>query len=300
MRAGVDAPRRPEQLEQVVLRVAPGRVGELVRERADPERVRDVEHRAKPADADVRQRFTVLAPDVRDGIRNIDHTLAQLAVARVPDIRLKRRRNRREHAAVKPGDGAAPRIQRRLEMLGGDRVVVVVVDLVLAGPRHFDRSADGPREQRGLHDIVGLRLAAEAPAEKCHVHLDPVDRDPERLGDLVARPLRVLGACPRFAASIGDAGRRGRWLHGGVRDVGSVIVGFEDARWGGQRRQRIALVAHDLPRSARRLFELGLVGSRIVGSIRPVVPRSTELAAALDGRPRVARNDGDASQRLKA
>src|SRR2546426_11918358 len=85
------------------------------------------------------------------------------------------------------------RIQRRLEMLGGDRVVVVVVDLILAGPRHFDRSADGPREQRGLHDIIGLRLAAEAAAEECHVHLHPVDRDPERLGDLVARPLRVLG-----------------------------------------------------------------------------------------------------------
>src|SRR5712691_6616192 len=32
VRASVDAPRRPEQLEQVVLRVAPGRVGELVRE----------------------------------------------------------------------------------------------------------------------------------------------------------------------------------------------------------------------------------------------------------------------------
>src|SRR4029077_7170098 len=123
--------------------------------------------------------FSVLAPDIGDRIRNIDHTLAQLAVARVPDIWLKRRWNGREAAAVKPGDGAAPRIQRRLEMLGGDRMVVVVVNLILAGPRHFDRSADGPREQRGLHDIVGLRLAAEAAAEERHVHLDPVDRYPE-------------------------------------------------------------------------------------------------------------------------
>src|SRR2546426_9561347 len=144
VRARIDVPRRTQQLEQIVLRISAGRVGELVRERADREGVRNVEHGAKPADTDVRLRLAVLAPDVRNVIWNVEHALAQLAVARVDDIRLKRRRNGREHRAVQPGDGAAPSVQRRLEMLRVNRVVVVVVDLILAGPRDLDRSADGP------------------------------------------------------------------------------------------------------------------------------------------------------------
>src|SRR5262249_22587675 len=61
----------------------------------------------------------------------------------------------------------------------------------------------------------------------------------------------------------------------------------------------IAVVAYDLARFARRLLERSLVRRRVVAAVRAVVPGDLERAATLDGRIGVAREDGDAADRIE-
>src|SRR6266446_6230319 len=61
----------------------------------------------------------------------------------------------------------------------------------------------------------------------------------------------------------------------------------------------VALVTHDLARLARGLFQLGLVGHRIVGAVRPVIPLNDQRLASFDRRPSIARDDCDAADRLE-
>src|SRR6266851_5150391 len=55
--------------------------------------------------AHVRKRLSVLAADVRNCIRQVDHALTKLAIARVDDVRLERRGNGREYGSMKPCGG---------------------------------------------------------------------------------------------------------------------------------------------------------------------------------------------------
>src|SRR5579859_2046005 len=57
--ARIDAPRGPDQLQQVILRVATGGRGELGNKRLDCEGMRDVRHGSKPADARMRFGFRI-------------------------------------------------------------------------------------------------------------------------------------------------------------------------------------------------------------------------------------------------
>src|SRR3981081_4154466 len=94
-------------------------------------------------------------------------------------------------------------------MLCVDGMVIIVMDIVFPCPRYLDRRTDRLRQQSGLDDVVGLRLAPECAAEERYVDLYAVDRNPKCLCDFVARYLRELSARPRFASTVGDTGRRG-------------------------------------------------------------------------------------------
>ena len=201
---------------------------------------------------------------------------------------------------MKPRRSATASVQRRLEMLRVDRVVIIVVDLVLARPRDLDRRADGAGEERGLNHVVWLGLPSEAAAEERHVDRHAVGRDPERLGDLVPSALGILRAAPRLAPSVGHAGRRGGWFHRRVRQVRDVVVGLHDPRRSHQRGHGVSVVAYDLAGSPRGRFELAPVRHGIIRAIRAVVPFDVQLVPALDGGPRVACDHRYASQRLKA
>src|SRR5258708_1851365 len=141
----IDMPRRPEQFEEIVLRITPRRMGELIGERAYREGVWDVEHGPKPADAHVRDSLTILATDVRNGIRHIDDALTELAITRVRDVRLERRWNGREYGSMKPRDCVALTIERSFQMLRTDGVAIVMLNIVLPRPRYLDWRGDRSR-----------------------------------------------------------------------------------------------------------------------------------------------------------
>ena len=148
--------RRADQLPQILERILAGRCGKLVGERTDGESVRDIEHRAVPADTDMVCGRAVLAPHIRNVVGHVGEALLQFTGAPVCRIGLKRRLDRREHGPVQPRRRAALGIERRFEVLGADRVIVVVLDIVGAGPGDLDRRAELLRQQCRLRDVIGF------------------------------------------------------------------------------------------------------------------------------------------------
>jgi hypothetical protein len=72
---------------------------------------------------------------------------------------------------VQPRDRLALRVEASLEVLDGDRVVVGIVQIVVARPGHLDRLAVHRLGEDGrLDGVVGFRLASEAAAEQRDVH----------------------------------------------------------------------------------------------------------------------------------
>src|SRR5262249_46221446 len=61
----------------------------------------------------------------------------------------------------------------------------------------------------------------------------------------------------------------------------------------------VSVVAHDLPRLAGRLLQRGLEGHRVVARVGAVVPDDLERVPALDRRPRVAGDHGNAAQGIE-
>ena len=155
-RLQVEDARRSEQLSQIFDRVLARRGGELVDEGADGKGVRDVVDRAVPADPHMVCHGAVLGAHIGNVVGHVDHTLAQLAAAAVNDIRLECRLDCGEHGAMQPRIGTAVLVECGFEVLRADRVVIVVLDVILAGPGYFDRAADHARQQGGFGDIVRL------------------------------------------------------------------------------------------------------------------------------------------------
>jgi len=104
--------------------------------------VRNVENGTEPADAHVREGLAVLAADVRNGIRQVDDALTELAIARVSDVRLERRGNGREYGSMQPRADMTLPVERGFQMLRIDRMVIIVVDIILPLPRYLDRRAN--------------------------------------------------------------------------------------------------------------------------------------------------------------
>src|SRR4030088_366329 len=129
---------------------------ERVDERANGERVWDVQNRPKPPDPHMRDRLAVLAADVGNGVRNVENTLAELSVAGVSDIGSERRWNRRERYSMKPCARPTLRVDCCLDVLRVDGMVVVMLYIVLACPLHLDRGAHCACEECRFDNVVGF------------------------------------------------------------------------------------------------------------------------------------------------
>ncbi len=289
---------RADQLQQVVLGVGARRVGQLVSERADGESVVDVRHRAQPADADVRCDGGVLQAQVGHVEGQVGEAQPQLPVRRVLRLSVEGGRDRGKDGAVSPGDRGARGVEAGLEVLGAHGVVEAVLDLVFPRPGHLDRLPDLLREQRGLEDEVGLRLAAEAAAQERHVHRDLLHREAQGRGHLFPGPHRILRAGPDLAAPVPHRSQRGRRLDGAVGEVGRVVERRHPLGRGAEGGVHVAPLAHHLGRLAGLRLQLLPVRDRVVAGLGSGIPRHLQRLAALERRPGVIRDHGQAAQRL--
>src|SRR5258707_2031174 len=128
--------------------------------------MRDVVHGAIPANANVICSRTVLAADIGDRIGHVRKALLQFARTAIDYIRLERRLDRRKHGAVQPRRRATAGIEAGFEVLGADRMEVVVLDVVRPRPGYFDRRPEHLRQQRRLRDVIGLDFLPKPPPSK--------------------------------------------------------------------------------------------------------------------------------------
>ena len=122
---------------------------------------------------------------------------------------------------------------------------------------------------------------------------------PRRLGDVLAGAARALHGRPDLGLVALDVSNRDRRLH---RDMGKVRqVIFPDDHLVGalQGGVDVAFLAHDEPRVAHGVLELGAIGNGVVSGIGAVIPDHLQCVAALDRRTRVSRDHGHAAERLE-
>ena len=176
-----------------------------------------------------------------------------------------------------------------LEPLRRGGVVEAVAHVVLARPHHLDRrAAQLPGQQCRLDGEVALGLAAEAAAQQRGLHGDLGRSHAERRGDVVAGLAGALHRRPDLPFAMAHARSRRRRLHGGMVEVGRVVLGRDHLGGRGQRLVGVADVALDLAGLLHGSFELRPVGLGVVGRVGPVVPGDLERLAALERRPGVA------------
>src|SRR5262249_3362549 len=84
-----------------------------------------------------------------------------------------------------------------------------------------------------------------------------------------------------------------------VREVGHVVLGLVATRGAGRGGGEVSVVADDLAELAGRFLERRLEGHRVVAGIWTIVPGDLERLAPLHGRPGVARDDRDATNRVE-
>ena len=101
-------------------------------------------------------RRSVLASHVGDGVGHVGNALLQFTCAAIDHVGLERRLDRGKHRAMQPCGRPTVCCDSGFEMLGADGVIVVVLDLVLAGPCHLDGRAELAREQCGFGDVIGF------------------------------------------------------------------------------------------------------------------------------------------------
>ena len=164
-----------DHLQQEILRIAARRRGQLGHERLDRERMGNVRDRPEPADPRVGDRLRVLDANVGNRERHVDDAHAELERRLVLCLDVEGRDDRGRHGAMQPRDRLALRVDAGLEMLDRHRVVIGVVQIVVARPRHLDGLAvDGLRQHRRLDAEVRLGLAPEAATQQGDVHGDIV------------------------------------------------------------------------------------------------------------------------------
>jgi hypothetical protein len=138
-------------------------------------------------------------------IWHVAHATAEFVGAAVDDVKLECRLDRREDGTVQPCPRMPFMVEPGFEMLGGDRVVIIVPDIVLGRTGHLDWGADEAREQCRFRDVIGCRLGAETAAEQRHVGGNVGFVETEDLSDGLAHLRRVLHRRPVLATQCATA-----------------------------------------------------------------------------------------------
>ena len=105
------------------------------------------------------------------------------------------------------------------------RPVEIVLDVFLPRPDHLDRHASRLRDQGCDHrPVLGLAAPSESSAQVMFVDRDGRRREREYPRHLREGVFAILGRGPDLGAPIGDMGDASLRFHGGVRQVGDVVV----------------------------------------------------------------------------
>ena len=188
-------------------------------------------------------------------------------------------------------------VDGHLHALDRRRVVERVADIVFARPlQQHRRAAELLRDERRLDHEIPLRLAAKAAAEQRHMHGDILERQLERLGDVLARAIGALNWRPHLRLPVDNAGHRDQRLHRRLHQMLGVVLAGERGLCRLEGRIGVTLFADDLAGFRRRLRHGLAVGGRVVAGVGTVIPFHLQRIAALNGGERRVGDDGDAAE----
>jgi len=259
----------------------------------------DVGDRAQPANADMGLGIARFDLQVGHGERHIRRTHAQLAVARLVHRIVEGRADRRKDRAMQPRGACAVHVEPGLTILRADRVIIAMLHIIFACPGYLDRLADLARDQCRLDHEIWLRLAPEGPAQPGRCDLDVLLVDPQRLGERLARALRVLHAGPAFEPVAVPLCGRARWLHRRLVEVRRVIFRRDPCFRRSERCRHIAARAAHLAAAACRGQQLPGIAFRIIAGIGSVLPCDLQRAASFNCGPGIACDHRYAAQCLE-
>src|ERR1700688_1131079 len=110
----IDGPGLSDQIEQIIERIAPGRMGKFIRETLNPKRVIDVRHRAQPTDAHMSFRGPIFDAKIWQIVRNICPALLEMGRVTINRVHIKYGKNRRKLRSLQARSWFAVRPDSRL------------------------------------------------------------------------------------------------------------------------------------------------------------------------------------------
>ncbi len=253
----LDDPRRADELQQHILLIAVGGMGEFAHHRLHRKGTRDIRHRAEPADAGMRGGFRILALNIGDLERHVDQPHAEFEGRRMQRVGREGRGDGWRDAAVAPGNHLATLVEPRFDTFRRDGVKEAVANVVFPRPLHLYRRTDRLRQQRRLKRKIALRFAPESAAEQRDVDGYILFRDSEGLCDVFPRPAGTLHGSPNLGLAVFDVSDRDRRFHGHMRQVRQVVFADDHFVGGFQGGVHVALLAHHETRLARGFLEFG-------------------------------------------
>src|SRR6266404_5421018 len=114
-------------------------------------------------------RGPILNAEIWQIVRNIRPALLKMGRIAINRIHIKNRWNWWEDRPLQPRGRFSVRAQSCLHIHRSDGVVVVELDVVLAGPDHFHWPAHFFGQHRSLSNVIGLRLAPESASEQSYM-----------------------------------------------------------------------------------------------------------------------------------
>ena len=172
------------------------------------------------------QSLTILAEQMRDIKRQVVETHAHLASRCMRDLLGKCGTDGREDRAHPPGLRIAIVIHACLHPYSGDRVKVIVADVILARPEHLNRPASLLGEDGCFSHIIGLGLPTKSTPEQGDTNDHLLGRDPEGGSHRTLSRLRVLGRRPDEALAITVVRGSHRRFHRLMKQVRHVVAGL--------------------------------------------------------------------------
>ena len=285
--------------------ILPGGVGQLIDEHFRRIGGVGAADRPPPQHRNAHVRGVQVQRQVGDGVGKVVRALDRCLVDPVLDQRVGERRvaqNRLTHDAVVPADDASVSVQPSTQGVIVHGPIAAALDVVLAGPHHFDRCAAVDRfgHGNGLGDHVCVRGGATAKAaagqQRMHGHLlgwQAADRRCRALVD--GRHLRAGPDLARLGTQFDHAVQG---LHRCVGQERKLERGVQHGCGIRHGRFGIAVQSDDRTRALRQLLVFGHDIGAGAGFRGAFVPVDDQCVASGLRRPKPLGQYGNAARHL--
>jgi len=197
---------------------------------------------------------------------------------------------------IAPGDEIAGGVEASLQIMKAGGAIVIVMEIVFAGPEKLDGDADLLGDSGGFEHVVVGEAAAEATTGALEVDDDVAGRNVQKLGDLLAAGFGSLAGRPEFEFAVVIMREAVFGLHRGVGEEGVGVSGFDGFCGGLQGGVSVAVLS-DGDRGSLFGELIGTIGEAFAALLRggAFVPLGAQFFSCGVGLPPGVGDDGDAA-----